>query len=261
MLHHNTLPPFIHPHLISSDIENPLVEPLTNCINLVRMISSEAKGSRKLFWKNVRLECERLLAEHRQLTKWEMLTAMQALSIYILIRLDEGETDHNNFDSLLLATVTVIAQQFNHYDFTSSSAPCNYDLESSWKEWIFEESRRRLALIYRVVDMIVFFEPARMCTLPADLILAPLPAKKQLWEAGNASEWKTRSERVSGAHSIFGLAANGELVGLGEDQVYCSHAVLLDESAPTRSTASWEEWCSGMDGLGGLVMLAASLIV
>lgn len=32
---------------------------------------------------------------------------MQALSIYILIRLDEGETDHNDFDSLLLATVTV----------------------------------------------------------------------------------------------------------------------------------------------------------
>jgi len=32
---------------------------------------------------------------------------MQALSIYIIIRLDEGETDHNNFDFLLLATVTV----------------------------------------------------------------------------------------------------------------------------------------------------------
>ena len=32
---------------------------------------------------------------------------MQALSIYILIRLDEGETDYNNFDYLLLTTVTV----------------------------------------------------------------------------------------------------------------------------------------------------------
>ena len=32
---------------------------------------------------------------------------MQALTIYILIRLDEGETDHNNFDSLLLTTVIV----------------------------------------------------------------------------------------------------------------------------------------------------------
>ena len=32
---------------------------------------------------------------------------MQALTVYILIRLDEGETDCNNFDFLLLAAVTV----------------------------------------------------------------------------------------------------------------------------------------------------------
>lgn len=32
---------------------------------------------------------------------------MQALLIYILIRLDEGATDYNNFDSLLLKAVTV----------------------------------------------------------------------------------------------------------------------------------------------------------
>lgn len=42
-----------------------------------------------------------------ELDKWGLLAAMQALSICILIRLDEGETDHNNFDSLLLTTVKV----------------------------------------------------------------------------------------------------------------------------------------------------------
>lgn len=42
-----------------------------------------------------------------KLNKWELLAAMQALSIYIVIRLDEGETDHNNLDFLLLAAVTV----------------------------------------------------------------------------------------------------------------------------------------------------------
>ena len=65
MLHHNNLPPFIHPFLISSKIENNAMEPLTNCISLVHMISSGTQGSRKLFWKNVRLECERLFEEVR----------------------------------------------------------------------------------------------------------------------------------------------------------------------------------------------------
>jgi len=65
MLRYNTLPPFIHPGLISSDVEDDHMEPLTNCINLVQMISGGVQGSRKLFWKNVRLECERLFEEVR----------------------------------------------------------------------------------------------------------------------------------------------------------------------------------------------------
>ena len=63
MLRDGTLPPFIHPHLISSAAENNNMEPLTNCISLVHMLSSRTHGSRKLFWKNVRMECERLCAE------------------------------------------------------------------------------------------------------------------------------------------------------------------------------------------------------
>lgn len=113
--------------------------------------------------------------------------------------------------------------------------------------------------------MLVYFEPAAMCDLQKDLILAPLPAKKQLWEAGDEFVWKAESVREPGVQTAFGLAANGELVKLDEGQLYCSDAVLLykslDARTPSRSTANWEEWCSGMDGFGGLVMLAASLIV
>ena len=43
---------------------------------------------------------------------------MQALSIYILIRLDEGETDHNNFDALLVAAV-VVGSSIADYMFSS----------------------------------------------------------------------------------------------------------------------------------------------
>jgi hypothetical protein len=60
ILRHKTLPPFIHSHLISSNTENVDMEPLNNCISLLHMISSGVQGSRKLFWKNVRLECEHL---------------------------------------------------------------------------------------------------------------------------------------------------------------------------------------------------------
>jgi hypothetical protein len=63
MLRDGTLPPYIHPHLVSSEFGSNDMESLHNCISLVRMIGNRMRGSRKLFWKNVRLECERMSTE------------------------------------------------------------------------------------------------------------------------------------------------------------------------------------------------------
>lgn len=52
---HNTLPPFIHKSSVSSNVEDVHMEPLNNCLSLVHMIGGGVQGSRKLFWKNVRL--------------------------------------------------------------------------------------------------------------------------------------------------------------------------------------------------------------
>ena len=111
--------------------------------------------------------------------------------------------------------------------------------------------------------MLFYFEPAARCDLQKDLILAPLPAKKQLWEASDEFTWKTESEREPGIQTAFALTVNGELVRLEEGQSYCADGVLLYKPLDRNSSSgitNWEEWCSGMDGFGGLVMLAASLI-
>lgn len=60
MLQHKTLPSFIHPSLIYNNVENTDMEPLTNCISIVHMLGNGIIGSRKLFWRNVRQECERV---------------------------------------------------------------------------------------------------------------------------------------------------------------------------------------------------------
>ena len=63
MLRDSTLPPYIHPYLVSPEFGGDDMEPLHNCVNLMRMISHSVQGSKKLFWKNVKLECERFTAE------------------------------------------------------------------------------------------------------------------------------------------------------------------------------------------------------
>lgn len=110
--------------------------------------------------------------------------------------------------------------------------------------------------------MLFYFEPAAMCNLPTDLVLAPLPAKKQLWEAGNEAVWKSESQREGEVQTEFGLTGSGDLVKLGENHggTALVHTSITANN-PARTTASWEEWCEGMDGFGGLVMLAASMVI
>lgn len=107
--------------------------------------------------------------------------------------------------------------------------------------------------------MLVYFEPAALCD-HTDLIFAPLPAKKQLWEAGDRFSWQLENDREHGALNYFGLAANGDLVRPDVGQAYCGDTSQLHQPLSNKTTANWEEWRSGMDGLGGLVMLAASLV-
>ena len=119
----------------------------------------------------------------------------------------------------------------------------------------------RLCIVYQVVNLLVYFEPAAMCDHPTDLVLAPLPARKLLWEAGDEFVWKAERERDPRGQTDFGLASDGELVRLDEGEGCVSDAVLEYKSrTKSRTTANWEEWCSGMDGFGALVMLAAALV-
>jgi len=78
MSRNKTLPPFIHPKILEIDLDDGngkgnAMEPLANCVSLMHMIGSEVKGSRKLFWKNVRFECERLCAEVRTTPLLELI--------------------------------------------------------------------------------------------------------------------------------------------------------------------------------------------
>lgn len=121
----------------------------------------------------------------------------------------------------------------------------------------------RLCVVYQVVNMLVYFEPAALCDLHnTELLLAPLPAKKQLWEARDEFAWRQQSK---GEPASFGLATNGDLVRVDDNVPYYGNTWSvtsrgLNEKPITNNTANWEEWCSGMDGLGSLVMLAASLV-
>jgi hypothetical protein len=248
MSQHDNLPPFFHPHAFSLFADKDLMEPLSNCGSLVSLRYS----SSKLFWRNVSHECERWCIEAEKWDQWALLAAIQSLLIYILIRLEEGETEHNNIDSLLIATVFTLCKHFNEAEARQIVQPAlwNWNLNAAWKYWIYQESARRLCIVYQIINMLVIFEPVVLCSLhESDLVLSQLPSRRKLWEAGDEYAWQAASQRDVDVQSVYGVAAvTGDLVK------------VEDMGLATRSSAQWEDWCSGMDGMGGLVMLAASLV-
>lgn len=65
MLRKETFPPFIHPRCFSTvpGQEDDLPEALMNCMGLAQMFAIRTKGTRKLLWRTIRMEHERLWSE------------------------------------------------------------------------------------------------------------------------------------------------------------------------------------------------------
>jgi hypothetical protein len=115
---------------------------------------------------------------------------------------------------------------------------------------VWADGSNRLALVFRVITLLFSTEPASTCVLLDGYILAPLPAPKSLWEAKDMGE----SLGTGKEQSVFGIKAGGKMLRL-------DGGGGTEEGSEYQSMENWLEWIGGMDGLGALVMLAASLDV
>ena len=263
LMDHNALPPFLHPQWISASNSEESLEPLANCISLLGMLGTRARITASLFWRNVRMECDRISSNQINFNTQGLIATVQALLIYMLVRVAEGETEHNNHDAVLLATLTMVLDELRRRSQYASLAQDSLDIMcpgTNWGQWILEESRRRLSIVFRIINMLVCMSPATTCIDQPGLILAPLPARKQLWEAASEEQWLSELQRVPCIDSGYGLAKSGDLIGLDEYQMKSSNTPRSEELCMSaNSSKNWDEWCAGMDGFGALIMLAASL--
>ncbi|KAF2828222.1 hypothetical protein CC86DRAFT_348301 [Ophiobolus disseminans] len=255
-------PPFVHPFClkIGMDMDHKPLESLTTCASLMQLLGSGGDANRRLVWKNIHLECERLHAEWPLLDKWALLASMQALLLYMLLRLSEGEQPHNNFDVPLLSALWLIACALNQrIDNFACTSPLGLSHGATHEDWIFEESRRRFSVTFRCLSMLFTTDPAGACILFDGFLLAPLPARKALWEASDGAQWAAE-KREGGNGGLYGIKMGGKMLRMdGWEEL--DGCMEMHGSTEGDSDKNWAEWCAGMDGLGALVMLAASLNV
>jgi hypothetical protein len=102
------------------------------------------------------------------------------------------------------------------------------------------------------------------CLLYGGFLIAPLPTRKQLWEARDAHHWQLERQKGIEDSSVFGIKIGGQMAKFSDfidAEVTQKNIVLAQPQEPTEreSDEHWTQWCSCMDQLGALVMLAASL--
>lgn len=109
--------------------------------------------------------------------------------------------------------------------------------------------------------MLFSTDPAAACTLLDGFLISPLPSRKQLWEARDESEWARRRSLDVTGEVTYGIKPGGKMGKLQAQQVtFPDHNnSSWEQPSESESNTHWQEWSSGMDGLGALIMLAASL--
>ncbi|KAF2745978.1 hypothetical protein M011DRAFT_94579 [Sporormia fimetaria CBS 119925] len=265
LIQHNSCPPFLHLQCVSACNSGEGMEPLANCISLLAMLVNRSTGTANLFWRNIRIECDRITSKFMSFNFQGLLATVQTLFIYLLLRMADGETEHNNHDAALLATLTVVVGELRRREQCTSLAQESLDILCpglSWGQWIYQESRRRVCILFRIINMLVCMEQTSACNTTGQpgLILAPLPARKQLWEAASEEQWLQELHRAPSVNGGFGLTESGDLIELGEYQMKSlSMPGSAEVCTSDKSKENWEEWCAGMDDFGALIMLAASL--
>ncbi|GJN75448.1 hypothetical protein PLIIFM63780_009346 [Purpureocillium lilacinum] len=251
MLRKAALPPFIHPLLFSWAEAGigPSHKALLNCVGLVDLFKSRTGPDRNVVWKLIKLEQERILTSHTEFDRWELLASFQALLVYCLLRLQEAPVGNDGFDSGLLTTVNVVFNELSTRVGGILKMKLPDDPDVTWKDWIYNESRRRTVLVFQVINIMVEWSTAASAYATCGLVIIPLATSATLWNAKNPDTWREEFAPRCKERSLMGVSQTGVLTKL-----------LLGESGITLHSVEWEEWTAEVGDIGTLVMMVGALL-
>ncbi|KAF2102815.1 hypothetical protein NA57DRAFT_52367 [Rhizodiscina lignyota] len=250
-----TLPPFIHPMMLCGEVreETSMLdtpETLVNCMSIVQMWKLRQSQTNGLVWRTIRMELEKMWVEHGSYTDWQLLACQQTVLTYLLMRMREGARVNDDIDAPLIFTLGRVSKTLVNRIGNAEFITGVPNAINSCSEWIFHETRRRIATIARLINMVLDIDSAVVCYLLRGFVFVPLPAQRTLWETNTTASWRKEFDLFLRDRRLYGLAADGKLKSL----------VQQDDGQVVISIVDWESWLAEQDTFGTMVMLAGSLL-
>ncbi|KAF2627238.1 hypothetical protein BU25DRAFT_393973 [Macroventuria anomochaeta] len=251
MLRRETFPPFIHGHWYRpmSAMEPALPEPLVNCMGVAQVFVSHNLETKPFLWRLIQSEQSSTSkkTEQRLISKHDLLAAIQAQLIYIMMRVIDNSKAEPDLNLEILVTYQNLCESFKKI--------CNQPFfldermypSSSWEDWVFAESRRRTVVVWLLIAHMVHIKIGVPCDTFESFREIPLPAPNSLWGARTRLGWQLEYELYK-TMPRMGLEHFGDLIDACRQSDVGSNRLKLDA------------WNATVDSLGILLNLGAAMV-
>ncbi|KAF2495287.1 hypothetical protein BU16DRAFT_385713 [Lophium mytilinum] len=252
MLRRNTFPWYIHPHshLLSKSPKGALPEALSTCMSIAQIFASRTAETKFYLWCAIRAEYRRFINEKHHMPIFELLAAVQACMVYLIMCIiDQSPESESTSLELLMALHTL------YMSFKDACVGSTFQSELSspslnWEDWILAESQRRLcrlAHLWFLIGCVICIKTGIPCDPSQSYRFLPLPGLKSLWDAPTESAWELEYEATRILHTS-GLETLGDLIDAQNSRYSPSNAQNLDK------------WNAGVDNLGALLNLVSTMV-
>jgi hypothetical protein len=215
--------------------------PLLRCAAIVELWRIKTPNNASYLWKILRIEQERLMQEISEYEDMVAINALQAVTIYFLLRVSSTDDEDTDFDVPLIQTMTQLLWRVRgvitaYCDPTIPVRPSIYG-------WVMAESLRRTIAALFIIELLFDISPGMIngrCNSLALWSEMLLPCSQQLWEAKTQAEWTQRYDLLGDERPYY-----GEL--LRHEHLDYARSSLLDR------------WMANVDDFGKLVINIASV--
>ncbi|QGI69817.1 hypothetical protein CEK27_002146 [Fusarium fujikuroi] len=155
-----------------------------------KLFAARTPETQSFLWRMVASEEERFREKLHTFSPHEVHLCLEAMIIYMMMSMSEPDSESKERTTRLFETAELIGSRFldhtGSYSTTEIAEP-----SSTWEDWIFAESRRRMSCLWLIIGCVITIENGKKCSICSDMCSLPLPSSKLLWEARSFEEWQT----------------------------------------------------------------------
>ncbi|KAL2068185.1 hypothetical protein VTL71DRAFT_16283 [Oculimacula yallundae] len=246
-------PPFIHTTSMVLGVVRrtgrdiiPGTDHLPICKHIVQMWQTRSPQTQAFISRTIIAEMQRFTEQkYTVASDWELLSMLQAMTVFIILRISDPDSGTIDFDNSLVETMTLIAIRLERSGFLCDGEVHGY--RPTWEEWILMESKRRTVIILFLICLLFEISPNQGGKAMAGLMPLPLPATKLLWQAKTENEWTMLYDDMLLQRQGRGYLSYADLMILGRDT-----------GGVNEKLGDLNRWYTNLDPLGILVMMAAT---